>query len=160
MIDPRVRGLIEEVTERYGVELVELEMFPAGRRRILRLYIDQPGGVTHKDCAFVSRKVSELLDQKEALPFAYDLEVSSPGINRPLTQPEHFERFVGEQAELELKAPRDGRRNFKGRIDGVSPGALRISLLEGDVLELPFEDIQRARLSVDPWEQHRKGRDR
>lgn len=153
-----VRGMIAEVAELYGVELVDLEVVPGGKRRILRLFIDQPGGVTHKDCAFVSRKVGEVLDQKDALSFAYDLEVSSPGLNRPLTQIHHFDRFCGEQAEVELKLPSDGRRHFKGRIQGVLGDDIQLVLEDGTPLGLPFSNIRRARLSVDPWEKIRKER--
>ena len=160
MLDPAVRGLILEVAERFGVEVVDLEVIPGGRNRVLRLYIDQPGGVGLKDCAFMSRKVSEALDLRGSAPFAYDLEVSSPGINRPLTQPQHFERFQGEQAEVELKEPLEGRRHFKGRIEGIEGNAVRL-LLEGDrSVMLSLDRIHRARLSVDPWEQHRKGKNR
>ena len=155
-----VRGLISEVTERYGVELVDLEIVPGARRRIFRLYIDQPGGVTHKDYAFVSRKVGEVLDQKEALPFPYDLEVSSPGINRPLTQLHHFERFRGEQADVELKQPLEGRRHFKGKLDGVHEGRIAMVADDGQRIELDFQEIRRARLTVDPWEQHKRGMNR
>ncbi|MBI5837786.1 MAG: ribosome maturation factor RimP [Candidatus Eisenbacteria bacterium] len=154
----QIRGLIAEVTELYGVELVDLEVAPMGRRRVLRLLIDQPGGVTLKDCAFVSRKVSEALDQQDAVPFAYFLEVSSPGINRPLTVLQHVERFQGEPAEVELKVAVDGRRHFRGRLDGVEGGAVRLVLDEGGFILVEWDNVRRARLATDPWEQHRKGK--
>lgn len=153
-----VRALIHEVAERFGVEVVDLEIIPGGRRRVLRMYIDQPGGVGHQDCAFVSRKVGEALDQKDSLPFPYDLEVSSPGINRPLTQIQHFDRFRGEQADVELKLPLDGRRHFKGRLDGVEGNDVRFVLEGEEPLTLPLENIRRARLAVDPWERIKKER--
>jgi ribosome maturation factor RimP len=155
-----IRGLIAEVTELYGVELVDLEVAPMGRRRVIRLLIDQPGGVALKDCAFISRKVSETLDQKDAVPFAYFLEVSSPGINRPLTRLQHIERFKGEPAEVELKLAVDGRRHFKGRLDGVEGDSVRLVLEGGEAVLLAWENVRRAHLAVDPWEQHRKGMNR
>ena len=157
-----IHRLIAEVTELYGVELVDLELAPLGRRRVLRLLIDQPGGVTLKDCAFVSRKVSEALDQRDAVPFAYFLEVSSPGINRPLTRLQHVERFQGELAEVELKLPVEGRRHFKGRLDGVEGTAVRLAPegQDGGTVLLEWDNVRRARLAVDPWEQHRKGMNR
>ena len=155
-----IRGLISEVTERYGVELVDLAVLPGGRRRVLRLYIDQPGGITHEDCVFVSRKVGEILDQKDAVPFPYDLEVSSPGINRPLTRIQHFERFRGEPAEVELKLPREGRRHFTGRIEAVEGTRIQLGPEDGPPVWIEWDEIRRARLSVDPWEQHRKGLNR
>ena len=155
-----IRGLIAEITELYGVELVDLEVAPMGRRRVLRLLIDQPGGVALKDCAFISRKVSEALDQKDVVPFAYFLEVSSPGINRPLTRLQHIERFQGEPAELELKLPVEGRRHFKGRLEGVEGESVRLALEDGTTVLLAWESVRRAHLAVDPWEQHRKGTNR
>ena len=156
----QIRGLIAEITELYGVELVDLEVAPMGRRRVLRLLIDQPGGVAVKDCAFISRKVSEVLDQKDAVPFAYFLEVSSPGINRPLTRLQHIERFLGEPAEVEIKLPVEGRRHFKGRLEGVEGESVRLALEGGETVLLAWDNVLRAHLAVDPWEQHRKGMNR
>ena len=156
----RIHGLVSEIAERYGAELVDLELAPMGRRRVLRLFIDQPGGVGLEDCAFFSRKVSEALDQSDLIPFAYFLEVSSPGINRPLTQPQHIERFKGELAEVELKLPLEGRRHFKGRLEGLAGESVRLALEDGTSVLLAWENVRRARLAADPWEQHRKGRER
>ncbi len=155
---PRLKTLVDEVAELYGVELVDLEILPTGKQRAIRILIDQPGGVTHRDCAFISRKVGEMLDQKDAIPFPYLLEVSSPGINRPLTRPEHYQRFRGQMAEVELLEARDGRRRWKGRIEGLEEGLVRMTM-EGDIpATIRFQDIRRAHLVLDPWEQHRKGK--
>jgi ribosome maturation factor RimP len=97
------------------------------------------------DCAEVSRTVSALLDVEELVSGSYTLEVSSPGIDRPLTRPEHFARFTGFEAKLETRFPLDGRKRFTGRLLGLEGERVRIATAEGE-MALPLADVQRAKL--------------
>lgn len=101
--------------------------------------------MTVDDCALISRTVSALLDVEDPFPDAYRLEVSSPGIDRPLTRPEDYERFKGFEARVETDLPQDGRRRFKGRLLGLEGGAVRIALPEGEKT-IALDDIRKAKL--------------
>ena len=117
---------------------------------VLRLFIDKEGGVTLDDCATVSRLVGDLLDAEglsDAIDGRYRLEVSSPGLDRPLVKPEHFQRFVGSRAKLTTKLPHDGRRRFEGEI--LEADAMSIRLRGEDEVgewSFPYEMIEKARL--------------
>ena len=107
---------IESAVQGLGYELVGVEYLPQGRRSLLRVYIDTPGGVTVDDCERVSHQVSGVLDVEDPIRGQYVLEVSSPGLDRPLFTAEHFQRFAGSRVRLRTSPPLDGRRNFSGLI--------------------------------------------
>jgi ribosome maturation factor RimP len=109
------------------------------------VYIDGPNGVSVDDCATVSRQLSAVLDVEDPLPGQYVLEVSSPGLDRPLVRPEDFRRFAGQEAKLRMAQPVNGRRNFTGRIAGVTGGNVALETSEGRV-ELALDQIETARL--------------
>jgi len=141
----RLLELLEPTVAAMGFELADLDAH-LGRRGLLRLYIDRPGGVTLDDCQRVSEQVSAWLDVEDPLPGSYVLEVSSPGFDRRLRTAAHFERFGGEQARIELKDVRDGRRKLLGRLAGVEGGVVMIEV-DGEVVRLPMSDIAVARLA-------------
>lgn len=147
MSDPlkqRIRALLEPGIEALGFELVEVE-FVASRQGLLRLYLDAAGGITLDDCQQVSRYASGVLDIEDPLPGSYTLEVSSPGLDRPLSLPEHFERFAGHGVQVELKAPQDGRRRFRGTLRGMRSGCVALEM-DGKTLDLPLDALKSARL--------------
>src|SRR5579872_6702263 len=133
--------LLEPAIEALGYELVELEFPP----HLLRIYIDREGGVTVDDCEVVSRQVSAVLDVEDPIPGAYTLEVSSPGLDRPLRKEADFARFAGERAKVELALPKDGRRRFTGTLKGCEAGEVLIEV-DGVDHRLPLADIDKARL--------------
>ena len=133
--------LLEPALEALGYELVELEFPP----HLLRIYIDREGGVTVDDCEIVSRQVSAVLDVEDPIPGAYTLEVSSPGLDRPLRKQADFIRFAGERAKVELALPKDGRRRFTGTLKGCEAGEVLIEV-DGEDHRLPLADIDKARL--------------
>lgn len=141
--DRTLRGLLEPVLEAMGYELVCLER-PAGGG-LLRLYIDAEAGITVDDCEAVSRQVSGVLDVEDPLPGAYRLEVSSPGLDRPLVKPEHFERFSGARVKLRLIHPQQGRRRYKGRLRGMEDGTVMVEA-DGECYRLALDNIDMARL--------------
>ena len=142
----RLIALIEPVLARLGYELVELE-YAAGRSQaVVRLFIDTPAGITVDDCERVSRDVAALLDVDDPIPTAYTLEVSSPGFDRVLRTPAHFERFVGERVFVELKAPRAGRKRYTGVLQVASATGIELEV-DKQKVEVRFDEIGKARLA-------------
>ena len=142
----RLIALIEPVLIRSGYELVELE-YAAGRSQaVVRIFIDQPAGITVEDCERVSRDVAALLDVDDPIPTAYTLEVSSPGFDRVLRTPAHFERFVGSRVFVELKVPRAGRRRYTGTLQAVNGTGVELEV-DKQKVEIPFGEIGKARLA-------------
>ncbi len=156
-LNSEITSLIEPVCAAHGVELVSIHLVSEKGRNILRAIIDRdPGttagdandgsGVTLDDCTKVSRDLSTVLDvHEELLPRKYSLEVSSPGLDRPLTKLDHYQRFVGREVKLELDSPLGGRRRFNGEILSVDGEEIRINQ-DGKPVTLPFGRIAKSRL--------------
>jgi ribosome maturation factor RimP len=140
-------GLLEPVVAGLGYELLEVEWATSGRSSLVRVYVDRTdgGGVGLDDCERVSRAVSALLEADDPVGHEYQLEVSSPGFDRPLRTAAHFERFAGSEARIELAAPLDGRRRFKGRLGPVVDGRVTIEV-DRKEWKLPLSGISKARL--------------
>ena len=141
----RLISLVEPLLVQLGYELVELEFVP-GRGGSLRIFIDRPEGIGIADCERVSREVSALLDVEDPIPTAYSLEVSSPGDDRVLRVPAHFERFKGARVLVELVAPRDGRRRYTGVMQEVSATGVALEV-DRQRVDVPFGEIAKARLA-------------
>jgi ribosome maturation factor RimP len=142
----RLIALIEPVLVRSGYELVELEYVAGRSQAVVRIFIDQPAGITVEDCERVSRDVAALLDVDDPIPTAYTLEVSSPGFDRVLRTPAHFERFVGSRVFVELKVPRAGRRRYTGTLRAVSDTGIELEV-DKQKVEISFAEIGKARLA-------------
>ena len=140
-----VRALVEPICVAEGLELVHVEYQREARGRTLRLYIDRPGGVTLDDCAHLSRGLGDILDVHLETEGPYRLEVSSPGLERPLGLPADFERFEGHEATIRTVRPRDGRRRFTGVLAGVTDEAVALRVGE-ETVRIPIDEILRARL--------------
>ncbi len=125
----RVRGIVERVGASSGLEVVEVEMRGGGKARMLRIYIDKPGGVTHEDCANLSREVGTILDVEDAIPGgSYVLEVSSPGLDRKLSRPADYQRFTGSRVKVTTRNPVNGNRHFEGRLESFQGGLLTLDV--------------------------------
>jgi len=135
--------LLEPLVRHLGYELWELEF--TGRNGVLRIYIDSPDGIDVDDCETVSRAVSDHLDEADPIPGEYTLEVSSPGLDRVLRRPEHFQRFIGEQVSVEMKQLVNGRRRFVGKLLQASETDIQLEMDDGQV-ELVIANIHKARL--------------
>jgi ribosome maturation factor RimP len=146
MFRETLEHLLRPVVEGLGFELWELEYFPRRGNALLRLYLDSPRGVTLDDCESVSRAVSEVLDAQDPLPDRYALEVSSPGLERPLRTPEQFARFVGENVYVELVAPIDGRRRLTGPLAAVSTTTIEVTV-DGQRHAVPIAAVRKAHLA-------------
>jgi ribosome maturation factor RimP len=154
-IAERARSVLEPVLERDGFELVEVEWLREGPAWVLRLYVDRPGGVTIEHCQEVSRTVEPILDVEDFIEPAYSLEVSSPGVNRPLRKPSDFDRFAGERAHVKTFGPVEGsapgqgpRKNWTGTLRGFKDGAVEIDV-DGTLHRVPHDKIAKARLEFD-----------
>src|SRR5215469_15640495 len=126
-----IRSIAERVAESLGLEVVEIELRGGGKSRMLRIFIDKPGSITHDDCANLSREVSTILDVEDAVPGgSYVLEVSSPGLDRKLFRPTDFARFQGSRVKLTTKEPVNGSRHFEGRLEHFEAGRLTLDLAQ------------------------------
>jgi ribosome maturation factor RimP len=144
--DDRLTTLVRGVVEPMGYELVGVEYFQRNARSsLLRVYIDQERGITLDDCTAVSHQLSGVLDVEDPLPGHYDLEVSSPGLDRPLFTQDQIRRFRGHRARVKLSAKLEGRRNFEGVLGELRDDAVALDL-GGEVRELPLDLIDTIRL--------------
>ena len=158
-----VRAIVERVAGSLGVELVEVELRGGGKSRMLRIFIDKPSGVTHEDCAALSREVSTIFDVEDAMSGgSYVLEVSSPGLDRKLSRAWDFERFQGSRVKLTTRDPVHGNRHFEGRLEHFGDGRLTLDVAEarrkfrpqrnaGEApaphkLEIEFANVEKANL--------------
>jgi len=141
----RLSDLAGQVTASMGMEVVLVEI-KRGGRSVVRVYIDQPGGISLDDCERFSRRFSALLDVEDCIPFSYVLEASSPGLERPLVGEADFVRFAGRRARLRTSAPFEGQRNFQGRIVGASEGKIRLEVAPGKEIEVALAQVDKANL--------------
>lgn len=148
-IEDRIIELASPVAEGFGLELVDVAFTSEFGRRILRICIDKPGGVTVEDCEKMSRELSTVLDVEDPIPQNYNLEVSSPGLDRPLKTEKDFVRFTGKRARIRAKEPVDGRRNFKAAIDSVSNGEVCVTDFDGRKFTIAISNIDRAKLEIE-----------
>jgi ribosome maturation factor RimP len=150
----RITAVAEQLLAPQGMELVEVEYRREGRQMVLRLFIDKSGGITLDDCADVSRELSEILDVEDVIREHYALEVSSPGLNRPLKKESDYERYAGRLVKVrtfELLADEEGnrRKTFLGDLVGLSDGAVTLKLREGQLARIPLEKIAKANLEFE-----------
>jgi len=146
MLRDTLTAMLRPVVEDLGCVLWEIEYSPGRGNGIVRLYIDAAAGITVDDCERVSRAVSELLDAEDPVPWQYTLEVSSPGLDRPLRTPEHFAPYVGRNVFVELAQPLDGRRRFAGRLAVAGAETIEVEV-DGRRFVLPIDGIRKAHLA-------------
>jgi ribosome maturation factor RimP len=148
----QARRLLEPVITREDFELVEVEWGREGSSWVLRLFVDRPGGVTIEHCQELSRTLEPILDVEDFIEPAYALEVSSPGLDRPLRKPADFERFAGQRAHVKTYGPIDTpagpRKNWSGTLKGFKDGAVEIEV-DGAVYRVPHDRIAKAHLEYD-----------
>jgi len=140
--------LLEPTVVRLGYELADLEVRLGGKGGVVRVFIDKPDGIGLDDCEKVSRAVSAILDVEDPVPGNYDLEVSSPGLDRKLTKVEHFQRFMGETVKVSLRFPKEGRRRFRGTLVSADDENIVVEV-DGESHSLALSMIDTARLVPD-----------
>jgi ribosome maturation factor RimP len=145
MTGEELQRLLEPTIENMGYELIDLELNLGGKSGIVRIFIDHPDGIGLDDCEKVSRVISALLDVEDPLPGHYNLEVSSPGLDRKLTKTEHFQRFIGETVKVHMRFPMEGRRRFRGTLVASDDEKIVVEV-DGESHTLPRATIDSARL--------------
>jgi ribosome maturation factor RimP len=175
----KISEIAERVAEPEGIEIVDVELLGAGRGRLLRISIDRPKapevseqsphGVSHGDCEFISEQVGTILDIEDVIPGdSYTLEVSSPGLERKLSKPKDFERFVGQKAKIVLREPVENQRRWEGKLAGISQGVVALEVpavrsheaaaepnqaeaepIQGRIVHIPLAQVQKANLKFD-----------
>jgi ribosome maturation factor RimP len=149
-LEDRIYNLAKDIAEDYGYDLVEVSLLGRGKRMILRVYIDKEGGVTLNDCEFFSRRFENILDIEDPIQGPYTLEVSSPGLDRPLKRLEDFRKNIGKLIRLITRQKIDNQNFFIGRITGITEDSLMLQTKEGkkEVI-IPIDAIDRANLEIE-----------
>ncbi len=146
----QIEQVAAPVLQEHQAELVDLVFVHEHGQWVLRFFLDKSGGITLDDCAKISDHLSRNLDASDVVKQAYSLEVSSPGINRPLKKEADYQRFIGERVDVRLYAPLNGRRHFTGTIQSVSGGTVTIQEPQSQqVFQLPIADVAKAHLDPD-----------
>jgi ribosome maturation factor RimP len=145
----RIREIAEKIAASEGMELVDLDYRREGPGTVVRLFIDRPGGVNLDDCKEISGQVGAQLEVEDLVPGSYNLEVSSPGLDRRLTREADFIRFTGRKARVTTHQPIQGRRKFLGRIEGFAEGKIVLSTEDCGAVEIRLEDVAGARLEIE-----------
>jgi ribosome maturation factor RimP len=145
MSKKEIMRLLEPTIERMGYELTDLELKLGGQSALVRVFVDKADGIDIEDCEAVSHQVSAILDVEDPLPGNYTLEVSSPGLDRTLTKPAHFQRFMGEDVRVKLRFPMSGRRNFRGALKSADEEQIEVEV-DGESHSLLIAAIESARL--------------
>jgi ribosome maturation factor RimP len=154
MVNDDVVARVKEITERVGgsegIELFDVKLLGGGKRRVLRIVIDKAGGVTHADCELISQQVGTILDVEDVVPGgSYTLEVSSPGVERPLREAQDYERYAGRKARVSLREPVENRRQWEGILAGVSGGMVTLELAPGKSIQFALDQVSKANLKFD-----------
>jgi len=146
----KVREIAERVGGSEGVEIVDVQLLGGGNSRVLRIFIDKPQGVTHSDCEFISMNVGTILDVEDTIPGGrYTLEVSSPGVERRLTRPQEFQRFLGHKIKVVLRQAVDGQKHWAGMLKNFADGMITLEPSPGKSLEFPLEQVEKANLKFE-----------
>ncbi len=146
----RVTEIAERVGRSEGIEIIEVELLGGGQKRVLRIYIDKPGGVSHADCELISEQVGTILDVEDVVSGgSYTLEVSSPGLERKLTGARDFERFLGRKARIILREPVEEKRQWVGTLAGISGDVVRLEPEAGRIIQIPLHQVAKAHLKFD-----------
>lgn len=147
--EQKTERLLRPIMERNRFELVDVEYVKEGSNWYLRAYIDKEGGITVDDCEMVSRELSDLLDREDFIQDAYILEVSSPGLGRPLKKDKDFSRSIGEEVEVHLFKPLNKKKELIGLLQAFDKKSVTIQIEDGEELQIPRADIALIRLTFD-----------
>lgn len=146
-VTKKVEELVKPILEKYGFDLVDIEFKKEGKNHFLRVYIDKPGGITIDDCQLVSEELSNKLDIVDPIPFSYYLEVSSPGVDRPLVTDRDFMRNRGRVVDVFLKQPFMNATKLTGELVEKKNDVL-IIMIEGENISIPLENIKKVKLAI------------
>ncbi|HEU0120786.1 MAG TPA: ribosome maturation factor RimP [Bryobacteraceae bacterium] len=146
----KIWAIADRVARAGDIEIVDIEFLGGGKHRVLRVYVDKAGGVTHSDCQAVSLGLEEVLDAEDLIPGAeYTLEVSSPGVERKLTRPRDFEQSVGKKVKVVVREPVANATTWIGTLQAFSEGVLTVESSEGKTAQIPLEKVKKANLKFE-----------
>jgi ribosome maturation factor RimP len=149
-ITQKIEEIAERVGARAGIEIAGVELLGGGAGRLLRIFIDKPEGVTHADCEYISQNVGTILDVEDVVPGArYTLEVSSPGVERKLSKPREFERFVGQKVKVVLRQPVENQRHWTGALKSFTQGIITLEPSPGRSVQFALEQVEKANLKFE-----------
>ena len=148
-LEASITTLAEQVAASLGMEIIRAEIKGGGGRSIVRIFIDQPGGISLNDCERFSKQFSVLVDVEDLIPFSYMLEVSSPGLDRPLVKEADFRRFKGKKAKVRTRTPIEGQSVFRGLILDAGEGQLDLEVEPGRKIAISLAEIEKANLIID-----------
>ena len=144
------QAIAERIAASEGLELVEVEWLGSRSKGVLRIFIDKPGGVTHGDCEMMAKQASTILDIEDIIPEGdYQLEVSSPGLDRKLLKLDDYRRFQGKKANVRLQQPKDGRQRLTGVLGGVEDDWIVLETKPGEQVRLRHDEVKGARLVIE-----------
>jgi len=146
-VTKKVEELVKPILEKYGFDLVDIEFKKEGKKHFLRVYIDKPGGITIDDCQLVSEELSNKLDIVDPIPFSYYLEVSSPGVDRPLVNDRDFIRNKGRVVDVFLKQPIMNTTKLTGELVEKNEDVL-IIMIDGENISIPFENVKKVKVAI------------
>ena len=147
----RVCAIVDPILSNEGMELVEIEYRRESKGWVLRLYIDKAGGVTLNDCTHISQEVGRSLDVEDFISTPYTLEISSPGLPRPLKKEKDFIKYCNQIIKVKTIDPIENRRQFKGKLLGISENRIEIET-EGGIIQIPVSNVAKANLEIDPFD--------
>jgi len=142
----QIEQVVAPVLLEHGAEPVDIQFVHENGQWVLRFFLDKPGGIKLDDCATISDHIGRILDAADIIKQRYSLEVSSPGINRPLKKEADYQRFVGERVDVTLYAPLNGRRHFKGKLQSINAGIVVVEETPQQTFALPLVDVAKAKL--------------
>jgi ribosome maturation factor RimP len=149
-VNEKVREIAERVAASEGIEIVDVELLGGGKAQTLRVFIDKPAGVTHGDCELISQHLGTILDIEDVIPGdSYTLEVSSPGVERKLSTPRDFERFLGKKAKVLLREPVENQRRWEGTLAAFAEGVVTLEPGGGKTVRFPLELVEKANLKFE-----------
>ncbi len=148
-LETKIIDMIDPVINSLGIELVDIEVNKMSGKGLLRVYIDKENGVTIDDCKRVSREIEGVLDVEDPIPYAYVLEVSSPGLDRPLKKKEDYKRFTGRAVKIVTKEPVDKQNSLIGKLESAGDSEIVLGLQNDRKVTILYENISRARLEVE-----------
>ena len=145
----KTEAIAQPLVDELGFELVDVEFVKEGRDYFLRAYIDKPGGITIDDCEALSRRLSDALDADDFIDEAYILEVSSPGLDRPLTKEKDFLRHMGEEVDVKVFRPIDGQKVFRGIVTSCDDTSFVIETEDGQTMQFSYKDVAKTQLVIE-----------
>jgi ribosome maturation factor RimP len=145
-----ISTLSEQAAAGTGIEIADVELRGGGSARLLRVYIDKPAGITHRDCEIISERLGALLDDQDVIPGGgYTLEVSSPGLERALKKPRDFERVLGHNVKIALKEALEGQRRLEGKLAEIAGDTIDIEVSSGEHFRVKLDQVQKANLKFE-----------